>query len=156
MCLGKTDDNPLMGGVPFVGSHSLSAMVFGTGAYKVKKPPAVELPKDRVQPVDPIYPDLLRDGTAALDRISGVHTSARGATGVANTGFVQINGMGSALPAPPPAPPAPPPSPPAPPPPPPPTPGPGAPGGGAVTNGGKSRLFDLDLLARRMRARNVY
>lgn len=56
-------------------------------------------PAARVDPVNPQGTDLLRNGIAALERIAGVRTSARGVTGAANVGQVQVNGPGSALPA---------------------------------------------------------
>lgn len=58
----------------------------------------IPAPKPRVDPVEPEY-DMLRDPVAAMAGITGVHTSARGATDPLNVGKVQVNGPGTALPA---------------------------------------------------------
>jgi hypothetical protein len=67
---------------------------------KPKSPKAVAAPKERVKPVAPDSADLLRDPFAAINKIVGVHTSARGVSEPANRGEAQVNGPGTALPAP--------------------------------------------------------
>lgn len=67
---------------------------------KTKSPKSVAAPKERVKPVAPDSADLLRDPFAAINKIVGVHTSARGVSEPANRGEAQVNGPGTALPAP--------------------------------------------------------